>query len=366
MAKKQKSSLGIKFYIIGTFALIALFIVGIFCTNRSNDLNKIIMDTIYAKAEIVAGVGGIVGVDDLPSSLGVSQSKIQNHSVTIRGKKQKATLSLTSFYQDGAWFLKNLKLKIAKGPWLPLSSAYVKKMEFYAASQSSTPLAEATFIEGEDIFFRFVLAGVAPSPRGIHIVQGLAIEDTQGGEIVSAKEVARFDSKTVPQNAQGIGFSNKVGSLAPGSYSANATFTDTTTQEKVVNPFKITVKESAHKLYVKSVTYYADALHTQKLTQPEFHVGQGIYTQLTVSGFKNEGGKIAGIVELKIANSAGEVIAHKPKFAAFNQNYEIDKDVVIEGVINLSAADVYLLAFRVHDYFSKKIVDHEEKILVKI
>jgi hypothetical protein len=262
--------------------------------------------------------------------------------------------------------LKNLKLKIAKNPLLNLSPAYVTKTEFTAASQSSAPLSEATFIEGEDIFFRFVLAGVPPSPQGIHIVQGLTIEDSQGSETVAAKEVAQFDSKTLPQKTQGIGFTNKIGSLPPGTYQAKASFTDTNTQQKIVHPFNVTVKASAHKLYVKSVSYFTDAQHTQKLTPPEFHVGQTIYTQLSVSGFKNEGGKIAGIIELKIANSAGEVIAHKPKFAAFNQIYEADKDVIIDGIINLNDADVYLMAFRVHDYFSKKIVDHEEKIIVTI
>lgn len=365
-SKKEKTPIGMKFYIIGTLTLIVLFIVGVFYTNRPNDLNKLIMDTIYAKTEISTAVGGIVGVDDLPSSLGVSQTKIQDHMIRIRGKKKKATLTLKSFYQDGSWFLKNLQLKIDGGLVQNLSPAYVSQTQFHAASQSSASLSQATFIEGEDMFFRFILTGVPPSSQGIHIVQGIAITDSQGNEVISVKDVARFDSKTLPQNTQGIGFSNKVGSLAPGSYSAEATFIDNTTQEKISHRFPITVKESGNKLYVKSVSYFTDAAHTQKLKQPEFLVGQNIYVQLSLSGFKNEDGKIAGTVELKIASSEGAIIAHKPKFAAFNQNYEADKNVVIDGMLSLNDADVYLLAFRVHDYFSKKFVDQEEKILVKI
>jgi len=71
-------------------------------------------------------------------------------------------------------------------------------------------------------------------------------------------------------------------------------------------------------------------------------------------------------VSLKITNASGDVIAYKPKFAAFHKDHDDSKGIVVNGEFKLKNPDIYFLSFRVRDHYSKNFIQHDEKIIVKL
>lgn len=117
---------------------------------------------------------------------------------------------------------------------------------------------------------------------------------------------------------------------------------------------------------VKSVQYFLDRDHKTKAPEPVFAVSQPLFLQLKLSGFKKSAGNVSGTVDLKITNSQGTVIATKPKFAAFTQGYNKDNNIVVNGQIKITEPEIYLLQFKISDYFSKQEITHSEKVVVSL
>jgi hypothetical protein len=362
MAKTKKSS--VTYYLIGTFVLLLILIAGIYFQG-SHDLSTEIANYVYNKQEIADVLGDVVEISDKPFFLFMNEKNQQKISITVHGKKTAGTLSATALFQNHVWFLNDIKLKINDNT-TPLSSLYIQKKEFYGASVSSAPLLEPLFLEGENIFIKFLLKGIRAHPKGISISENITIyNDNQ--ELVSAtNDAVHYQKPKMTDESDGIGFTNKISSLSPGLYYVQFKFNDGLAGDTETYWQEVLVKKTSKDLIVRSLEYFLDKEKNKKAQENYFKAEQNIYLRMNLEGFLVQDKKIAGVVDLKITNSEGETIAYKPKFAAFNQPYQGDHEIFIDGEINLKHPDIYFLTFKINDYFSKKHINHQEKIIVSL
>lgn len=125
------------------------------------------------------------------------------------------------------------------------------------------------------------------------------------------------------------------------------------------------IPEVRSKLAFRSIQYFEDALHEKKNTGI-FNAGSPIFLSMNLGGFGTKDQIIAGAIDLKVTNSEGKVIATKNGFAEFSQKYNKDKNVLINGELKFNDPDIYLLSFKVRDFFSKKSIEHTERLLVRL
>lgn len=362
MTKTKKSSWA--YYLIGILVLTGMLVVGIYFQG-SDDLNTAISDYVYNKQEISDALGDVVEISNKPFFLFTNEKPRQKIAVDVRGSKSAGVLNATALFENNSWFLHDITLMINKNP-TPLSPLYIQKKAFYGASASSAPLIEPVFLEGENIFIKFLLKGVRAHKKGISISENITIYNDNQELVATTNNAASYQKPKMTDETQGIGFTNKISSLKPGHYYVQFKFNDGLTGNAETYWQEIRVKKTGKDLMVRSLEYFLDKEKKMKAKDDSFKAEQSIYLRMNLEGFLVQDKKIAGVVDLKITNSEGETIAYKPKFAAFNQPYQGDHEVFIDGEINLKQPDIYFLTFKINDHFSRKNINHQEKIIVSL
>ena len=362
MSKRKKSSL--KFYVLGILFLALALSVGIFFQGTSN-LNSEISEYVFNKQEISDALGEVIGISDKPFFLFMDEKRSQDISLKIHGSKAAGIFQATASFENGSWYLHLITLTINDNK-IPLSSLYVQSKEFYGASVSSAPLKEPLFLEGEDFFIRFLLKGIPFNVKGVAISENIAIYNDNQEVVATLNNAANYQKPQITDETNGIGFTNKISSLKPGAYYVQFKFNDDLMKNSETYWQEIHVKKTKKDLLVRSLEYFLDKNHSTKAKENNFKANQNIYLRMDLEGFSVQDKKIAGVVDLKITNSEGETIAYKPKFAAFNQAYQDDHDIFVDGEIQLKQPNIYFLSFRISDYFSKQNIQHQEKIIVSL
>lgn len=341
-----------------------MLIAGIYFQG-SNDLNVEISNYVYNKQEISDVLGDVDEISGKPFFLFMNEKNRQKISVPLHGKKTTGVLNATASFQNNSWFLHDITLAINENK-TPLSPLYVRNKEFYGASVSSAPLIEPLFLEGEDIFIKFLLKGIRANQKGISISENITIYNDSEELVATLNNAANYQKQKMTNEHDGIGFTNKISSLPPGHYYVMFKFRDSLAGDAETYWQEIQVKKTGKDLMVRSLEYFLDKEKNTKAKENSFKAEQNIYLRMNLEGFLVQDKKIAGVVDLKITNSEGETIAYKPKFAAFNQPYQGDHEIFIDGEINLQQPDIYFLTFKINDFFSKKNISHQEKIIVSL
>lgn len=358
----QKKRSSAKFYTWGILFLLTILAGGIFLND--NPLDQRVSELIYNKKQIAEHLGSIQDYEIQNKPFFPDTKKTYPLTVQIQGQKNTGTLSLNAKFKDKNWHLYKIQLK-ASGKTIALSPLFVGETNFYAASLSSPRLEKPVFLTGEDIYFEIFLDGISKSQNPVYITESLAILDQNKNLITQKANIARYQKSDQDPHKQVIRFTNKFGDLKPGQYTIQMQFRDHT--QKLLESYSqdIVVKAKSGGLYVKSVEYFEDQSLMSKV-QPEFKPGDPIFLRLSLDGFRIKNSEISGIVDLKIENSMGELIANRPKFASFKHAHQKDRMVTIDGQFQLKEPDIYLLSFRVRDAQSPQKITHQEKVLVTL
>ncbi|OVE81009.1 hypothetical protein BVY03_04955 [bacterium K02(2017)] len=356
--KTQKPK--IKYYLIGSFIISLFLLLGIFFTPTNN----LILKTefyINHKQEISDLLGELVEVKFTNKPLYIDPAKTHHFIIDIKGKEATGQLKLTAIPKNQSWSFENITLNSNKLQH-KLSPVFVSGIDFYAASLSSAALKTPVFLNGEIIHLKSTLNG-ALNLKTKHISQDFALFNANNELLLKKQNAAVFNKKN--QSKEEAIFNNKISDLKEGQYYLQLSFKDDKQNTLETYWHQLVVQPSKQNLLVRSVEYYYDK-ELNNLIKPEFSANQNIYLRLSLDGFKINKSKIAGYVDLKVANANGDIIAFKPKFAAFNQIYDEQKNIIIDGHLQLKEPDIYFLSFRIRDFFSDKHITHEEKILVQI
>ncbi len=357
----------ILFYLLGTIFLLGIVRVRML-QHSSVDLTDVIADYIFHKQEVAALMGDVNDLDYVTRPTFEVSKKYYDLALNLKGSKANGLLRFQMFSRGKEWRFDNVTLKI-NGEVHRLSSAYVPKTEMFASSLSSAPLRYPAFLEGEDMYVRLWLKGVLPLNKGDKIVESLDIYNDSGALVASKKEADIFSAgeETNPSHdpVGGVQFTSAIKDLVPGSYTLAFKFEDQAAQVLDVFRKTIVVRAPKEELTVSGVNYFLDEARTKK-TSATFTPGQKIFLSLGLDGFKVQDSKIAGLVDLKILDDDGKIVASKPRFSAFNQTYDMRKNIVVDGDLTLKDPGVYFLSFRVQDYFSDRELKHYEKVIVKL
>jgi hypothetical protein len=373
--KKKKESSASTLFLVAL--LMAVIIGGMYYNRKQPGMQKIfgnfspsnetatipVAEFLAGKQEITDAFGGvpqITGDPDLSWQPGDTQKRL---NLTLQGEKAAGTLSLTVSRPQGQWRFDALEFTIAQHKQA-VSSLYATAAVFHAASLSSAPLKEGVFAEDEDIFISLNLAGIQAGQAKYQITQGLKIFDQDNQLIASQDNIARFDSTTYQEK---IPFTDKIGHLPPGTYYLQLNFLDTNTKQAETVWQEIRVKKLPVAIpLVRRVTYATDSGFKNIRREPLFTAGENINIKMELGGFKVSDGKIAGTVGLTVINSAGKTAAKNPKFAAFTKPYDPNATLTITGSLKITDPDVYLLTFTLEDFFTKTVITHDEKLVVRL
>lgn len=361
--KKKKNKSPSKFYVLGSLVLVVILVIGIMMKG-TDDLHNATLAYVLKKQQITATLGEIETIEITKRPTLTQNGEAQNIEVAVHGRNKTGTLTLKAKNIDGNWVFGTGHLK-TDSRQVTLNHLLVADVIYRAASRSSAPLTEPVFLDGENIYFDVTLTGDFPKTQKAHVVESLEILNDKGEIVAEQNPVTTFfnnvDETAVPQ----IQFQNHLSNLAPGTYSIVLRFDDKNHGVQETHQIPLTIQSSGKNLYVKNVRYFKDASH-QTPQRAEFEANQNIHLTLELEGFKPNQNQVAGTVDLQITNAAGEIIAQKPKFAAFNDELKSGNHFVVSGHLKLKQPDIYFLTFRVRDHFSKREVTHSEKLLVKL
>lgn len=359
--KKKKSSL---FYFQGIVILVLLFLAGVYFKN-TDTLSEKIEDYVLHKQEITDILGKIQSIDDKPLPDLSNKKESQKIQVILVGEKSQGQLETTAIKEQGHWHLTQISLTTGSNK-INLSPLYVSQKQFFASSLKTEPLQDPVFKKGESVYFKILLKGIPSYEKQVKIREALSIYNDANQLIASSEEVARYEAPPNGDGSEEASFTNQITSLNPGVYDILFSFKDAASKTGESHWQRIKIDATQDRLVIKSVDYFSDEQGNIKNKDHVFLAGQTIYLRMNLEGFSVQDSKIAGVVDLKITNSEGALIAHKPKFAAFNETYQRESVVAINGKFNLTDPNIYFLSFKVQDFFSKQSINHEEKIIVSL
>jgi hypothetical protein len=373
--KKKKSGSFLTTPIL--LAILAVVIVGGLYVNRKEPTVKRLLEQALPTAseeipiaEYLAGKQEIqdafTGLPDITGDPDLSWNSNQSEKIlmlTLTKDSVMGVFQVTVRHPETRWEFLNPKLTI-KGKDNALSSLFVTNVAFFAASPTSAPLKKPTFTDDEDIYIKLALHGAHIDKDGANITQSLRIFDSENTLIAAKAPLAKFHGTP---SGETIPFTNKIGHLPAGHYYLEFSFRDEITKALETHWQEVDVRKPPQAIpQIKRVNYASDAAFKQPRTEASFVMGETIYLKMILDGFKPTNGKVSGTVSLTITGSDGKVVAQKPKFAAFTQSFDPQKRITVTGSFRLNDPDVYLLTFRIEDFFTKLVTVHDEKLLVRL
>lgn len=362
-SSKKEVRKKIIFYLVGTIFLLGIIRVKMY-QHKTIDLTDSIAEYLFNKQEIAALLGDIEDIEYVTKPSFEVKKDFYELSMSIKGSKTNGVLRFQIVGQKDEWHLDRVTLKVGETVQR-LSPAYIIDSQVYAASLSSAPLKHPVFLQGESMYVRLWLKGFVPIAKGGKVVESLDIYDAKGTLFASKKNATQYEAGQPSNLEQGIPFTTTVKDLPAGNYTIAFKFEDQWGNLLETYRHEVYIRAPKDELFVGGVDYYLDAAHAKKIGAT-FTPGQKVYLSLNLDGFKIQDSKIAGLVDLKILDQDGKMVASKPRFAAFNEAYDSRKNLAVNGELALKDPGVYFLSFRIQDHFSDREVEHEEKVIVKL
>jgi hypothetical protein len=362
-SSKKEMRKKILFYLVGTIFLLGIIRVKMY-QHKTIDLTDSIAEYLFNKQEIALLLGEIEDIEYVTKPSFEVKKDFYELSMSLKGSKANGVLHFQIVGEKNAWKMDRVTLKINEATHR-LSPAYVIDSQVYAASLSSAPLKHPVFLQGESLYVRLWLKGFVPIAKGGKIIESLDIYDAKGTLFASKKNATQYEAGQASNLEQGIPFTTTIKDLPAGNYAIAFKFEDQWGNPLETYRNEIYIRAPKDELFVGGVDYFLDAAHAKKVGAT-FAPGQKVFLSLNLDGFKIQDSKIAGLVDLKVLDQDGKMVASKPRFAAFNEAYDSRKNLVVNGELALKDPGVYFLSFRIQDHFSDREVEHEEKVIVKL